>query len=247
MTEYETCAQLAEAHFPLYKRIFSSLPPKNRGAAWAVLALFHEAEQLADVREFEGFEQAAQDFMNGTGADGFLWKALADVKQQFALEEEPLREFIAGQRSDREKETCQEFDDLLMYAGQTGGALGLLLLPVCARRNQEKLRHAAVSLGAAIQLSRVLTGACADERMKKRLPRQVMAQFGYTEEELENCTINKAFVNVWEYIAFEAEAYFEEASEELELFPLYSRPAVTGLLTHYRSELEGMRKRLSQA
>nr|MDH3076558.1 hypothetical protein [Bacillus velezensis] len=80
MTEYETCAQLAEAHFPLYKRTFSSLPPKNRRAAWAVLALFHEADRL-DVQELEGFEQAAQDFLNGTGADGFLWEALADVRQ----------------------------------------------------------------------------------------------------------------------------------------------------------------------
>lgn len=247
MTEYETCAQLAEAHFPLYKQTFSSLPPKNRRAAWAVLALFHEAEKLADVQEFEGFEQAAQDVLNGTGPEGFLWEALADVRQQFGLEEEPFCEFIAGQRFDREKETYQEFDDLLMYAGQTGGALGLLLLPVCARRNQEKLRHAAVSLGAAVQLTRVLTGVHTDERMKKRLPRQVMEQFGYTEEELERHTINKAFMNVWKYIAFEAEAYFEEASEELELFPLYSRPAVTGLLAHYRSELDDMRKRLTQA
>ncbi len=86
-----------------------------------------------------------------------------------------------------------------------------------------------------------------DERAKKRLPRQVMKQFGYTEEELESHTVNKAFMNVWEYIAFEAEAYFEEASEELELFPLYSRPAVTGLLAHYRSELGDMRQQLSQA
>lgn len=71
MTEYETCAQLAEAHFPLYKQTFSSLPPKNRQAAWAVLALFHEAEKLADVQEFEGFEQAAQDVLNGTSPEGF--------------------------------------------------------------------------------------------------------------------------------------------------------------------------------
>ncbi len=77
MTEYETCAQLAEAHFPLYKRTFSSLPPKNRRAAWAVLALFHEADRL-DVQELGGFEQAAQDFLNGSRADGFLWEALTD-------------------------------------------------------------------------------------------------------------------------------------------------------------------------
>ncbi|MRB43578.1 phytoene synthase, partial [Bacillus thuringiensis] len=67
------------------------------------------------------------------------------------------------------------------------------------------------------------------------------------EEELESHTVNKAFMNVWEYIAFEAEAYFEEASEALELFPLYSRPAVTNLLAYYRSELGDMRKQLSQA
>lgn len=67
-----------------------------------MLALFHEADRL-DVQELGGFEQAAQDVLNGSRADGFLWEALTDVRQQFALEEEPLREFIAGQISDREK------------------------------------------------------------------------------------------------------------------------------------------------
>lgn len=70
MTEYETCAQLAEAHFPLYKRTFSSLPPKNRRAVWAVLALFHEADRL-DVQELGGFEQSAQDFLNGSAPTAF--------------------------------------------------------------------------------------------------------------------------------------------------------------------------------
>ncbi len=61
MTEYETCAQLAEAHFPLYKRTFSSLPPKNRRAAWAVLALFHEADRL-DVQELGDLNRRHKTF-----------------------------------------------------------------------------------------------------------------------------------------------------------------------------------------
>lgn len=69
MTEYETCAQLAEAHFPLYKRTFIPAA-KKQAAVWAVLALFHEADRL-DVQELGGFEQSAQDFLNGPAPTAF--------------------------------------------------------------------------------------------------------------------------------------------------------------------------------
>lgn len=247
MTEYEECGQMIKKHLPLCEKAFSSLPLKNRRAAWAVLALFYQAEQLSDLTELSLFEQAADAFLTGTSPGGFLWEALGDARRQFTLEEEPFCEFIAGQRQDREKGTYDELDELLMYAYQTGGAIGLLILPICARRNQDKLRNAAVSLGVAIQLTRLLRDIETDERQKKRLPRQVMGQFGYTEEELGSHTVNKAFINVWEYIAFEAEAYYEEAAEAMPLFPKYSQSAVNELASCYQTQLKEIRNRLSQA
>lgn len=63
-----------------------------------------------------------------------------------------------------------------------------------------------------MQLTNILRDIGEDKAERDRiyLPKQVMDQFGYTEQELQEGIVNQAFQHVWEYIAFEAEAYYEE-------------------------------------
>ncbi|MGA3882414.1 squalene/phytoene synthase family protein, partial [Bacillus pumilus] len=74
------------------------------------------------------------------------------------------------------------------------------------------------------------------------LPKQVMDQFGYTEQELQEGIINHAFQHVWEYIAFEAEAYYEEFFDHLNEFPLYSRIPVKAAAQFYKAILDKKRE-----
>lgn len=61
----------------------------------------------------------------------FLWKAFDHAYQTFTLDSEPFREFIAAQKA--EDKPFGNLDELLMHAYQTGGAAGLMLLPIMAR------------------------------------------------------------------------------------------------------------------
>ncbi|CAM5552189.1 phytoene synthase [Bacillus safensis FO-36b] [Bacillus safensis subsp. safensis] len=83
-----------------------------------------------------------------------------------------------------------------------------MLLPIIAPRKKEQLKEAAISLGIAMQLTNILRDIGEDQAERDRiyLPKQVMDQFGYTEQELQEGIVNQAFQHVWEYIAFEAEA-----------------------------------------
>lgn len=236
---YQQCGQIVSAREPACYKAFSFLPLKQRQAAWAVMAFYHTAAN-ADEKALSAIEAEAEDVFSGTyNGNHFLWKAFDHAYQTFTLDSEPFREFIAAQKA--EDKPFGNLDELLMHAYQTGGAAGLMLLPIMARRHQEQLTHAAGSLGLAIQLIRILRDIGTGQQQKSRIPREVMQQFGYTEADLQKGTVNKAFTMTWEYIAFEAEAYLEECQDALPLFPQYSQKTVKAALHLYRAVLEKIR------
>lgn len=236
---YQQCGQIVSAREPACYKAFSFLPLKQRQAAWAVMAFYHTAAN-ADEKALSAIEAEVEDVFSGTyNGNHFLWKAFDHAYQTFTLDSEPFREFIAAQKA--EDKPFGNLDELLMHAYQTGGAAGLMLLPIMARRHQEQLTHAAGSLGLAIQLIRILRDIGTGQQQKSRIPREVMQQFGYTEADLQKGTVNKAFTMTWEYIAFEAEAYLEECQDALPLFPQYSQKTVKAALHLYRAVLEKIR------
>lgn len=236
---YQQCGQIVSAREPACYKAFSFLPLKQRQAAWAVMAFCHTAAN-ADEKALSAIEAEAEDVFSGTyNGNHFLWKAFGHAYQTFTLDSEPFREFMAAQKA--EDKPFENLDELLMHAYQTGGAAGLMLLPIMARRHREQLTHAAGSLGLAIQLIRILRDVGTGQQQKNRIPRQVMQQFGYSEEDLQKGVVNKAFTMTWEYIAFEAEAYLEECLDALPLFPQYSQKTVKAALHLYRAVLEKIR------
>ncbi|MDQ7724935.1 phytoene/squalene synthase family protein [Bacillus halotolerans] len=236
---YQQCGQIVCEYAPACFKALSYLPLKQRQAAWAVLSFCHTAAS-ADEKVLPAFEAEADHVYQRTNnGNHHLWKAFDHAYQTFTLDSEPFREFIAAQKEDTKP--YDDFDELLMDAYQTGGNAGLMLLPMLTRRNQDQLKQAAVSLGLAIQLIRILNNLGTDQHQKKRIPRQVMQQFGYTEADLQKGTVNKAFTMTWEYIAFEAEAYLEECLDALPIFPQYSQKAVKAAAQLYRAILEKIR------
>ncbi len=236
---YQQCGQIVSAREPACYKAFSFLPLKQRQAAWAVMAFCHTAAN-ADEKALSAIEAEAEDVFSGTNnGNHFLWKAFGHAYQTFTLDSEPFREFIAAQKA--EDKPFGNLDELLMHAYQTGGAAGLMLLPIMARRHQKQLTHAAGSLGLAIQLIRILRDIGTGQQQKSRIPREVMQQFGYTEDDLQKGVVNKAFTMTWEYIAFEAEAYLEECQDAFPLFPQYSQKTVKAALHLYRAVLEKIR------
>ncbi|MCG8395831.1 phytoene/squalene synthase family protein [Bacillus atrophaeus] len=241
---YQQCEEITKTHAPTYYQAFTFLPLKRRQAACAVYAFCHTAIMIDDKDERSALERDAEQCLTGTyEKNHFLWAALADAFRQFALEAEPFREFIAGIHENNEKTRFETLDELLMFAYQTGSTAGLMLLPILTKRNKEKLRQAAVSLGLAIQLTRMLRDAGKDYRRKRRIcfPQQAMREFGYTEDDFCNETVNKAFVSTWEYVAFEAEAYAEECFDAISLFPRYSQSSVKAAASLYKAVLDKIR------
>lgn len=158
------CQRVRASLFPA----FSFFPLKQRQAAWAVLAFCHTAAS-ADEKAIPVFEAEAEHvFQRASNGKHDLWKAFDHAYQTFTLDSEPFREFLAAKKD--ESKTHETLDELLMDAYQTGGNAGLMLLPMLTRRNQDQLKQAAVSLGLAIQLIRILNNLGTDQHQKTAFP-----------------------------------------------------------------------------
>nr|WP_249118921.1 phytoene/squalene synthase family protein [Bacillus altitudinis] len=244
------CEETIQTHSKTFYRAFSMLPKKKRQAVWAVYSFCRRADDIVDEspspkEELTSFQEAFDRFLQGkVDRDDPMWVALEYTFQQFRMDEAPFRDLLRGQEMDLEQHRYETLDELLIYSYHVASTVGLMLLPIIAPRKKEQLKEAAISLGIGMQLTNILRDIGEDKAERNRiyLPKQVMDQFGYTEQELQEGIVNQAFQHVWEYIAFEAEAYYEEFFDHLHEFPLYSRIPVKAAAHFYKAILDKTRE-----
>ncbi|MGE6630926.1 phytoene/squalene synthase family protein [Bacillus sp. NPDC077027] len=248
-TAFIACEDIIKDHSKTFYRAFFMLPKKKRQAVWAVYSFCRRADDIVDEiatskEELASLSDAFERFLKGeVDCHDPMWVALEHTFQEFKMNETPFREFLKGQEMDLEHKRYETLDELLMYSYHVASTVGLMLLPIIAPRKIERLREATMSLGIAIQLTNILrdVGEDAAKRGRIYLPKQVLNQFGYTEQDLYEAKINQAFIHVWEYMAFEAEAYYEEFFDHVHEFPLYSRTSVKAVAHFYKAILDKVR------
>ncbi|KLV24285.1 squalene/phytoene synthase family protein [Bacillus altitudinis] len=249
-TALKICEETIQTHSKTFYRAFSMLPKKKRQAVWAVYSFCRRADDIVDEspspkEELASFQEAFERFLQGeVDRDDPMWVALEYTFQQFRMDESPFRDLLRGQEMDLEQHRYETLDELLIYSYHVASTVGLMLLPIIAPRKKEQLKEAAISLGIGMQLTNILRDIGEDKAERNRiyLPKQVMDQFGYKEQELQEGIVNQAFQHVWEYIAFEAEAYYEEFFDHLHEFPLYSRIPVKAAAHFYKAILDKTRE-----
>ncbi|WP_338704868.1 phytoene/squalene synthase family protein [Bacillus altitudinis] len=249
-TALKICEETIQTHSKTFYRAFYMLPKKKRQAVWAVYSFCRRADDIVDEspspkEELASFQEAFERFLQGeVDRDDPMWVALEYTFQQFRMDESPFRDLLRGQEMDLEQHRYETLDELLIYSYHVASTVGLMLLPIIAPRKKEQLKEAAISLGIGMQLTNILRDIGEDKAERNRiyLPKQVMDQFGYTEQELQEGIVNQAFQHVWEYIAFEAEAYYEEFFDHLHEFPLYSRIPVKAAAHFYKAILDKTRE-----
>ncbi|MRX73505.1 phytoene synthase [Bacillus lacus] len=245
---YKQCEEVIKVHSKSFYKAFSLLPPLKKKAVWAVYTFCRTVDDIVDEgtnpqEELQLFEEKFYYFLKGSNPDDhFLWIALRDTFQRYEMDSIPFQEMIEGQRMDLTKKRYQDLGEVLNYSYHVASTVGLMLLPILAPSKAKQLRHSAISLGIAMQLTNILRDIGEDlERDRIYLPSETMERFQYTEEDLKNCEISDKFISVWESLAFEAEAYYEEAMDDLDLYPLHSRRPVKAAALFYKAILNTVR------
>ncbi|QKS71008.1 phytoene/squalene synthase family protein [Paenalkalicoccus suaedae] len=245
---YDQCKQIIEHHSKTFAKAFQHLPKNKRQAVWAVYAFCRTADDIVDEgnnsqKRLAQFKRELDVFFQGELPSRTpLWIALQDTFSQFDFDEDPFYDMIKGQEMDLVKMSYETIEDVINYSYHVASTVGLMLLPILAPDNKERLRQSAMELGYAMQITNILRDVGEDlDRGRKYLPTSLMLKHGYTNAMLEDRVINSSFQAVWEEMARLAEHYYEAGLRDMHLYPIHSRLPVQAAAHLYRHILTKVR------
>ncbi|TGB05111.1 phytoene/squalene synthase family protein [Halobacillus salinus] len=245
---YHYCRKIIEEHSKTFSKAFSLLPKQQKYAVWAIYAFCRRVDDIVDEgtspkEELEQFAEEFELFMEGKlMSEHPAWIALEDVFEKFSMDAKPFYDMIEGQRMDLYPEPIETKDDLLRYCYHVASTVGLMLLPVLAPGKTPMLRQGAVELGYAMQITNILRDIGEDlERGRIYVPTELLDKHAYTMDDLKNRRLSPAFVQLWEDLATDAEAYYANALKTISYYPLYSQAPVGGAARMYRAIIQSIR------
>lgn len=245
------CRLVIRRHSKTFYRAFSRIPDaEKRKAVYAVYAFCRYADDLADEGGDTGalarLKEDLVSLRNGRTPDNFRFRALRRAADRYypgGYDFRPFFEMLEGQRREMDHSSYETFDDLLEYCYLVAGTVGIMLAPILADGHDERHERFGIRLGEAMQLTNILRDVGEDARNGRvYLPRDLMRLHGYSEDDLRNGRINDAFIALFEDIAGRAEASFESALRDTEIFPRDTRLPVALALVLYRGILDACRK-----
>ena len=204
---YDRCERLARTHYENFTVGSRLLPSDKRRHFYAIYAFCRFVDTLGD--EFEGDRLQALDFweeeveacFSGTPTHPYM-VAVQDTIRLFDIPREPFLRLIEANRMDQATKRYATYADLDHYCRHSANPVGHLVLYVCGYRDEERQRLSDFTC-TALQLANFWQDVARDYAMDRiYIPREDMARFGYTEEELAQGVVTDGFRRL---IAFEVD------------------------------------------
>jgi phytoene synthase len=140
-----------------------------------------------------------------------LLNKLSAIIRRFHIPIEHFYELIKGMEMDLLKTRYGTFSELEQYCYRAASTVGLICAEVFGYTN-EKTKQYAINLGIALQLTNILRDIKSDaKRGRIYLPLEDLRKFGYSENDLLNCTYNEQFVELMKFECKRAHEYFRRA------------------------------------
>jgi len=135
---------------------------------------------------------------------------------KYRLDPELFREIISGCEMDLTGASYATWEDLRIYCHRVASCVGLVSIEIFGCRD-EACRRYAIDLGLALQITNILRDVGEDFANDGRiyLPREDLARFGYTPEDLAAGRRNEAFLELMRFEAARARTYYASAVEAL--------------------------------
>src|SRR6185295_15610822 len=201
---------------------FAVLPPAKRDAIRALHAWSRSVDDGVD-EEFDAdrargaidrWRREIQLLYDGRPEEP-VTRALAPHIDRFRIPRVYLEELVAGIEMDLSRARYRTFGDLSRYCYRVASVVGLICLRIFGD-DEERGRAYAENLGLALQLTNILRDVGVDHaRGRIYLPEDERLQFGYGEEALARSERSKAFLDLMQFQASRARAFFASAEREV--------------------------------
>ena len=151
-----------------------------------------------------------------------MYLALADMAKRYEVPQQHFLEVIAGVESDLVKTRYDNFDQLRHYCYQVASAVGLICLQIFGYKDVAAKQHA-IDLGLAMQLTNIARDVREDLGYGRiYIPQDEMAQFDYSEDDLQAGLVNDQFIELMRFQTKRAEDYFRSGFQLLPFLSIRS-------------------------
>ena len=157
-----------------------------------------------------------QALSHAVGGESPLAEPIRALIAKYRLGLEHFLDIIAGVEMDLEGVSYATWDDLRLYCYRVASAVGLVSIEIFGYRDAACKTYA-VELGLALQLTNILRDVGQDFANGGRiyLPREDLARFGYTAEDLAAGRHNDAFLALMRHETERALAFYRSAEAAL--------------------------------
>jgi squalene synthase HpnC len=196
---YEYCARVARSHYENFTVASWLMPRAMRKHMHAIYAYARMADDFADEdRDAGKLDQWERelDLAYAGRPSHPVFVALADTVRRFDIPREPFADLLRAFRSDLEFRGFDTVDDLLNYSRYSANPVGRLVLYVFGYRDAERQRLSD-QVCSGLQLANFWQDVGVDLKKERvYLPRQDMARFGVSLEDLRVHNANSNFVEL---------------------------------------------------
>ena len=240
---YEYCRRVARRRAKNFYYSFILLSRPQRRAMCAIYAFMRYCDDLSDEpgatrAAIERWRAELEDALAGRFSGHPVWPAFHHTVRRFRIPHEYFRAMIDGVLSDLEPREFETFDQLYRYCYQVASVVGLTTIHIFGFDTRSAL-PLAEKCGAAFQLTNILRDIREDAaRGRIYLPAEDLRRFGLTTGDIHTGKRSQPFLNLMQFEAERARAYYNESMPLLDLIHPRSRPSLWALIGIYSRLLE---------
>lgn len=224
---YSHCRLITRVHAKTFYMATRFLPYHKQRGIFAIYGLCRYLDDLVDeaedlihlqaitqqevLQKLHTFKKELVDTYNGGKQQNPILIAFSDVLLRYDI---PLKYpllLLDGVKMDLEKSRYKNFSELYDYSYKVASVVGLMTSEIFGYSDTEATEHA-VDLGIAMQLTNILRDIGEDlNKGRIYLPTDELDQFGITETDLKNHTIDQKFIDLMKFQIERTRRYYDSA------------------------------------
>jgi phytoene synthase len=247
MSEAATITQKAKSNLAF---AFLCLPKDRRDDMVTFYAFCRVIDDLADdpdipmVEKRAGLDSWIQCFKQGGKAETSLQTQTLQLQDRYQIDKQLFLDLIEGCESDlHPHRRFGNWEELKDYTYKVASCVGLISIEIFGCTNEQSKKYA-IALGHALQITNILrdVGEDLDDNIRIYLPIEDIERFKYTERNLIDKVHDHRFVAIMNHLADRAEAYYQDAVDNLPECDKRALRAAEGMRKIYHGILKKMRK-----
>ena len=249
---YAHCTQVAKTQARNFYYSFLTLPAEPRAAMCAIYAFMRYSDDVSDeaaadsskVRDLADWRAALDRAFRGDYGGSLILPAFHDTMQKYGIPARYFHDLIDGTEMDLTKNRYETFAELRQYCYRVAGVVGFVCIHVWGFDEAGgKALEYAEDCGLAFQLTNILRDVREDaDRDRIYLPREDLARFQVTEEDLKTGKLSDGFRELMRFEVERAKGFYRRAEQLLPLVHPGGRPTLTIMMNIYRGILDSIER-----